>query len=836
MSRDAGLLDRREVLLSAASAATVILLSPTEAIETAAGPGPLMGRHQPFDAGWLFRRGAGESQEAPAFDDSDWRKIDLPHDWSIEDLPPDSSQTKPGIVGPFDRSAEGGTATGFTLGGEGWYRKHFHLKVPPQGRVEILFEGVYMNSDVWVNGRHVGVHAYGYTPFAFDLTPYLSPDGDNLLAVRVRNLGRNSRWYSGSGIYRHVWLDVLAQRARIARWGVGVVTRRIHDAGADIEISTRLEDAAEGLTVVSRVKDERGRIVQEGTIPATAEAKQTMAITSPRPWSPDRPALYALETDLRRGNVVLDHASTMFGVRIVSFDPNQGMSINGVPTKLRGGCIHHDNGLLGAAAFDAAEERKVRILKARGFNAVRPSHNPFSAAFLQACDRYGMLVVGETFDTWREAKLPQDYSVYFDEDWRRDLAALVLSERNHPSIIMWSIGNEIPGRNTPGGVETQWQVANEVHKLDASRPVTAAINGFVGHPVIASQSTARKGFAGVADQTSVVFLDVVGYNYKLADYESDHRRFPKRILFGSESFPKDVAPIWELTDRSPWLIGDFVWTAMDYLGEAGIGGSAVVAAGTAGTPIAPLGAWPSVNAFCGDIDLIGQQKPQSLARDVVWGVSLLELAVQRPLPEGKADLPKTWGWHDEQRSWTWPDAIGRPLTVRVYTVGDRIELHLNDRPIDSKPISAADLKRIEFTVAYEPGVLEAVAFRNGIEIARKRLTSVGTPAAIRVAPERLEAGSARGDVNYVAVEIVDAAGQTIPDAAQKVQLSISGPAELIAFGSANPLAVGTLQSSTAHTWNGRALAIIRGGGRSGRVEIEARCEGLAAGTATLQLS
>lgn len=449
MTKDTTLLmDRRQVLLTTASAATVLLVSPMRGTATEADTSLRLGRFQPFDLGWRFHRGEGEGFEAPSFDDSSWRTVDVPHDWSIEDLPPQPAEAKPRIVGPFDRNAKGGTAIGFSVGGGGWYRKRFRLEKPVNGRVEILFEGIYMNSDVWVNGQHVGTRPDGYTPFACDLTPHLSSSGDNVLAVRVRNLGENSRWYSGSGIYRHVWLDVLPEQARIARWGVGVVTRRIVDAGADIEISTRLEDIAGGLTLVSRMKDERGRVVKETSAPAATEVKQVMTIASPRLWSPDKPALYSLETELRRGAAVLDRASNSFGVRIVTFDGDQGMAINGMPTKLRGGCIHHDNGLLGAAAFDAAEERKVELLRARGFNAVRPSHNPFSSAFLRACDRHGMLVIAETFDAWREPKLPQDYSVLFNEHWRNDLTTMVLSARNHPSIVLWSIGNEIPGRNS----------------------------------------------------------------------------------------------------------------------------------------------------------------------------------------------------------------------------------------------------------------------------------------------------------------------------------------------------------------------------------------------------
>jgi len=820
-------LDRRQILATAAGAA-ILIAAPASAVAAALAPKLTTGRGQSFDLGWTFRRGEGEDFEAPGFDDGAWRAVDLPHDWSIEDLAPRDGAV---IVGPFDKKAVGGTATGFAVGGDGWYRKRFRLDRPKDGRVEVLFEGVYMASDVWLNGHHLGAHPNGYTPFAYDLTPHLAPDGENVIAVRVQNRGQNSRWYSGSGIYRHVWLDVLPQQARIARWGVGVATRRITDAGADIDIGIRLEDAAPGLTLVSRIRDQAGRIVWQAQAAALGEVRQSASLAAPRLWSPETPNLYTLEIELRRGAAVIDRSVTPFGVRVITFDGAKGMTLNGKPIKLRGGCIHHDNGLLGACAFDAAEERKVLLLKARGYNALRPSHNPYSPAFLRACDRYGMMVIGEAFDAWRAPKLPQDYSVAFEDHWRADLSAMVLSARNHPSIVMWSIGNEIPNRNLPSGVEAEWLLANAVHGLDPTRPVTAAINDFPGRLVTPSEKTARPGHAGVADETSAVFLDVVGYNYKLRKYERDHQRFPERVIYGSESFPKDVFATWDLIDRSPWLVGDFVWTAMDYLGEAGIGGSVH---GTGG--MISLGAWPNVVSNCGDIDLIGGQKAASLARDVVWGLSPLEMAVQKPPPEGKIEIVRPWGWSDERQSWTWPGSEAKPLAVRVYTVGDRIELRLNGQTLESRAVTAADLKHIEFKVPYAPGTLEAVAFRGGAEIARRRLTTVGAPAAIRLAPERKRAGSGRGDVAYVAVEIVDAQGRVVPDLTTPLRLSISGPAQLAGFGSANPFAVGGFQSVSAKTWDGRAMVILRGQGRAGRVGVEVRGEGLKPGVATLSLT
>ncbi len=300
------------------------------------------GRDQPFDLGWKFFKGSGEGFEAPDLDDNAWRTLDLPHDWSIEDLPAQDGTER---IGPFDKKSAGGTATGFTDGGEGWYRRHFRVdRMPAEGRVEVLFEGVYMESDVWLNGRHLGSRVHGYTPFVFDLAPHLRADGDNVLAVRVRNLGKNSRWYSGSGIYRSVTLDVLPDAAQITRWGVGVVTRRITDNEADIAVETRLAQAGSELALVTRIRNATGAIVAEASSATADIVSQSITLASPQLWSPDTPVLYTLETELRRGSRTIDKVSTPFGVRIVSFDAEQGMRINGVPVKLRGGCVHHDNG------------------------------------------------------------------------------------------------------------------------------------------------------------------------------------------------------------------------------------------------------------------------------------------------------------------------------------------------------------------------------------------------------------------------------------------------------------------------------------------------------------
>jgi beta-galactosidase len=824
------LTDRRGAVAITAGAAIVPLVLASPALAKAANDGLRIGRDQPFDNGWRFFRGPGEGFEAPALSDSAWRAVDLPHDWSIEDLP---DGTPPKQIGPFNKDSIGKTATGFTEGGEGWYRKQFRIdSLPADARIEVLFDGVYGESDFWLNGQLLGTNFHGYAPLAYDLTPHLNRSGENVLAVRVRNLCRNSRWYSGSGIYRQVRLDVLPASARIARWGVGAWTRKIEGGSAEIDVETRLEAPDPALQLVTRLCDAKGMVVAEASSAAAPDVKQTLLVRAPKLWSPDNPNLHILETELRRGDVVVDRMAQPFGIRIVTMDPQRGLAINGSRTILRGGCIHHDNGLLGAAAFPDADERRVRLLKARGYNAIRSSHNPMSRSLRDACDRQGMLVIDEAFDMWHVAKNPQDFSNHFKDHWEEVIEAMVCSARNSPSVIMWSIGNEIPYRATDEGVDWEWKLANAVKQIDPTRPVTAALNGVLGAPMTAVAEAARPGMAGKVDNASTIFLDVPGYNYRLEDIEAERPEHPERVIYASETFPKDVFDYAALVERAPYFLGEFVWTAVDYLGEAGIGASAYV---KTGVPFYVAG-WPWVNAWCGDIDLIGQQKAPSRARDVAWGLSPLEMAVQSPVPDGKSEFVAMWGWSDELQSWNWPGMEGKPLAVRLYTPGDRVDLLLNGKSVGSKALNAADKMKAELTVPYTPGTLEAVAYRGSKVIGRRELATVGGPAKLRLVAEQAKHSSDRQALSYVAIEVLDVQGRVIPDEARKIALTVDGPAELVGFGSANPQAVGSFQSREAQSYRGRALAILRSKGKSGTVRVEARSEGIAGGVTTLKLA
>jgi len=766
----------------------------------------------PFDADWRFHRGDLTGAEAPGFDDSGWRKIDLPHDWSIENMP--------GTQSPFSPDAISRMAGGFTTGGTAWYRKTFNVPQEQEGkRIQIQFDGIYMNADIWLNGEHVGNHPNGYTSFWYDITDKIKYGRDNIIAVEVKNEGLNSRWYSGSGIYRHVWLKVL-DPVHIEPWGVYVSTPDVSSSLAVISVNTKITNSqheSADIRLVTRILDVNGVEVSENEMlkkissDSGTELIQNFLIIFPDLWSPESPFLYTAVSDVFSNGVSVDHTETSVGIRSISFDAVNGFLLNGKAIELKGGCMHHDNGILGTAAIDRAEERKVEMLKAYGFNAVRCSHNPPSEKFLDACDRLGILVIDEIFDMWQEAKNPDDYHLCFDDWWERDLSSMILRDRNHPSIIMWSLGNEIKERADSSGVEIMRKFRALIDRYDTTRPLTLAVNEFWDHP------------GRTWDQTAPAFerVDVGGYNYQWWQYEPDHEKFPDRIMMGTESVPIHAFQNWELVEKHPWVIGDFVWTAMDYLGEAGIGHT--TCAEENGNQLMP---WPWFNANCGDIDLIGNKKPQSYYRDVVWRQSGLEMAVHAPLPEGCKETVSYWGWPDEQQSWTWPGNEGDTMTVNVYSRRNAVRLELNGRFIGEKQIDLTSQITATFRVPYEPGVLTATAIDMGKPAETVSITTAGKPRAIRLKADRQLIKADPNDLSYVSVEITDKRGNVVPNAAIPVQFITSGPGEIAASGNANPSDASGFQRPGCNTFRGQGLVILRPDGPEGKIVLRAKARGL----------
>lgn len=823
-------------------------------------------RLQSFNEGWKFKRDSINGGEDPAFNDSDWRNLDLPHDWSIEDLPGPRTEDQ---IGPFSKESPGGFLMGYMIGDEGWYRKHFTIDRKDQGkRIMILFDGVMLESDVWLNGTHLGHHAYGYTPFSFDLTPYINPPGQsNVLAVRVKNRGRTARWYTGSGIYRDVSL-IVTNQVHIDLYGIYVTTSDVSEEMAlvnlTIKVNNNLEDNID-LNIFSRLVDadgkEAGRAEQSDIIIAGSkkEITQTISVKNPQLWSPETPSLYQVEVTLRSNGKLQDVNNITIGIRSIHYDAQKGLLINGKPVKLKGGCVHHDNGILGAAAFGRAEERKVEIMKANGFNAIRSSHNPPSAKFLNACDMLGVMVIDEAFDKWRpEHFLPEGYLPVFEKYWQKDIESMLLRDRNHPSVIMWSIGNEIPEWNDPSVMETRRQLADFVRRLDPSRPVTEALVG-------ADWTKESQDF----DQLDGI-LDIVGYNYNWHAMTRSHELYPDRLMMTTESHPLDMYLIWQQIEKSPWIIGDFVWSGMDYLGEAGVGyekseteiEKVELLPKADAKLINDLGLtgelffkqfgrrWPWFNAYCGDIDIIGNKKPQSYYRDVVWNRSEMEIAVHTPILPDTRYLLSLWGWPDELPCWTWPGEEGRTFQVSVYTRCTFVRLELNgtvigevktatdtNADINGLQMSLIDLPlRVEFEVPYSPGELKAIGLTDdGKEVVTKCLKSAGEPAKVVLTPDRYKITADRNDLAYVAVEIADKEGNIIPNAAVKVNFTISGNGEILAAGNGSSDQMASFRQPYCRLNNGKALVILRPYNKPGEISLSASSDQLTPATIEIEV-
>lgn len=758
----------------------------------------------PLAGGWEFHPGG--PAEPGGLRSLEWRAVGVPHDWSIE-LP-----TSP------DASTAGGG--GYFPAGTGWYRTTFEAAREWRGNdVSIHFEGVYRNAVVWLNGVRLGSHAYGYTPFRFSLTEHLRFDRPNEILVHVANEPQpNSRWYTGSGIYRPVWLEIRPP-VHFEPESVFATTRMLSSDEAIVDVSAAIANAgglAGGerveLTLIAPDDTEVANTIVELAVndaAATAVVESRLAVGNPLEWTPDTPRLYTLRAALRRGTETLEQSEHQIGLRTLRWSAERGFELNGESVELFGGNVHHDHGPLGTAAWPEAEWRKVEILKKAGYNAVRTAHNPPSAAFLDACDRLGLLVIDEAFDGWKMRKVEHDYSRSFDENWEQDLRAMVLRDRNHPSVVMWSIGNEVYERGQDAGIERAHAMAAVIRQLDRSRPVTIGLNSL--------------GATGDWTRLDAIFdaLDVAGYNYELARHAEDHQRRPGRVVYAAESYPADAFESWKIVHEHAYVIGDFVWSALDYLGEAGIG--RVFPPGEEARAHWIGEHYPWHGAATGDVDLIGARKPISHYRNIVWdrGETLYAAVLVPATGEGAWNLTR-WAVPPALASWTWPGREGQELTLEVYSRHPSVRVVLNGELVSEAPTTRAEAFKARFAIPWQPGRLEVIG---GSEVFV--LQTAGAPARLHfVEPDGMNARG-EGRLRFAVVEIQDAAGIRHPAADRPIRFRVDGGGRILAVGSADLTSTESYRDNPRRSYQGRALVVaeLDTTGR-GRIVLEAEAEGL----------
>jgi beta-galactosidase len=764
-------------------------------------------RGRSWNRGWKFRLGDAADAQAPECDDGEWRRLELPHDWSI--------------AFPFRGDSPAGAGGGYLDGGVGWYRKTFTLPAAGNGKLVFVgFDGVYRNSRVWINGALLGERPSGYASFEYDLTPHLHPGARNTLAVRVDNDQPNSRWYSGSGIYRNVWLTVL-DPIHVERCGAFVTTPKVDGASATVRVRIRVRNRRRDAVPASLrinlfspdgkpcgASQTRTRAAAAGEV---LEFEEEIPVRRPRRWSVDDPNLYRLRAEVVSGGRVTDVYRAAFGIRTIRLDPEEGFFLNGQWLKLNGVCLHHDLGALGAAVEVRAIERRLEILKAMGCNAVRTSHNPPEPALLDLCDRMGFLVIDEAFDAWEEPKVANDYHRCFGEWAQTDLQEMIRRDRNHPCVVMYSIGNEIQDVKTARGAEWTGRLYDWARAADATRPVTHGSN--------VNESAVAAG----------ALLDAVGYNYTVHLYDRHHAQFPQRRMYASETssavrsrgvykFPTgenllsgpdvqcscyDNSVVeWGLSAEESWkqvhsrkfIAGEFIWSGFDYLGEP-----------------TPYG-WPAKSSYFGILDTCG------FAKDIYYFYQSKWTA--RPM----VHLLPHWNWTE-----------GRILPVWAYTNCEEVELFLNGSSLGRRRFATDGPEHLEWQVPFRPGILRAAAYRGGRIVARAEVRTAGKPAAVRLTADRTRLAAGVRDLVFATVEIVDAKGTVVPDAGNVVRFSVSGPGTIAGVDNGDPICHEPYQGDQRSAFHGKCLAVIRSAGGSGTLRAVAESDGLAGGKISIPI-
>jgi beta-galactosidase len=742
----------------------------------------------PFDADWRFLKADAKGAEQPGFNDAKWRALSVPHDWSIE--------------GPYDQANPSGRGGGYLPTGAGWYRKKFTLPADEAKRlVRIEFDGVMANSEVWVNGHLLGKRPYGYSSFSYDLTKYLKfgKGQVNVIAVRADNTVQPaSRYYTGSGIYRHVRL-VSTAPVHIGEGGVFVSAPEAGAAGASLRIRADLKNdtqAAGDYLVQTTIFDPSGKQVgaaeskQHVQAGQSAAVEQAVEVASPQRWSIDQPHLYKAVTVLKSATAVLDTQDTSFGIREARFEADTGFWLNGVNLKIKGVCIHHDAGALGAAVPLAAWERRFQLLREAGVNALRTSHNPVAPEVLDLADRMGFLVFAETFDTWMEPKEhgEQGYNRYWKDWWEADTRAMVIRDRNHPSIILYSVGNEIhDSLDSPDGFQKYKQQQDLVHQLDPTRPVTMALF--------------RPGLSHVYNNGFAETMDIVGQNYRENELVAAHKAHPQWKVIGTENGHTKAA--WLALRDNPFMAGQFLWIGFDYLGEAD---------------------WPATTFDQGLFDRVGNFKPRGYQRQSWWSEKPMVRILRRAENGGVGELVANWSPTD---SYTYDDA-----RVEAYSNADEVELFLNGVSQGAKAKPQDDSTR-SWNVTFAKGTLRAVARNKGQEVASDELKTAGAPARIELSTSKPALAASWDDAAFVTARVVDATGVTVPNARSTITFSVGGKGALAAVDNGSVTSQQSYQGNRCIVAQGQCVAVVKANAAGGKITLKASADGLADGTLAL---
>jgi len=773
-----------------------------------------------FNEDWRFHKGDLSNAEKPDINTSSWRKLDLPHDWSIE--------------GPF--SSEWASATGYLPGGIGWYQKRFSTNPNWKNKqVYIYFDGVYRNSKVWINGQLLGFRPSGFTPFQYELSRYLKSDGDNVITVQVdHSKFADARWYTGSGIYRNVYL-ILKNPIHIRKWGVEFTTAKINESSAQAKIKVKLENSSAkqaDIIVTGTLTEPGGKVVAtlKKSLHILDSATTDLSLSVPKPtlWSVDKPNLYKMQVSVSSNGQLIDQYTEQVGFRDIRFDAEKGFFLNGAAMKIKGVCIHDDAGALGVAVPEGVWRRRLAILKEAGVNALRMSHNPHADYLYRLCDEMGFLVQDEAFDEWEYSKnkwvqgwnvgspSKDGYAEYFNEWATRDLADMVSRNYNHPSIIMWSIGNEIDYPNDPYSSDVlntgrnpqiygrgylkdhppvsrlgdiSKRLVQVVRDLDTSRPVTAALAG-----VVMSNTTSYPDN-----------LDVVGYNYQEYRYKDDHREFPQRIIYGSENGMQLSA--WNAVDSNAYISAQFLWTGIDYLGEAG--------------------KWPERSNRAGLIDLAGFRKPEYFFRQSLWSAKPMVYIGTSEVP--KEEDKGIWSHKRADPNWNWKP--GDKVRVSCFTNAEEAELFLNGKSVGRKAMN--DSRIIYWDLEYISGELMVKAYTKQTEVAKDQIRTSGAPYAIKAT---LEPNSSKGKdgLAQVVVQVVDQAGLPVYAGENEITLKINGKASLLGLESGSSSSHEDYKADKRKVMNGKLLAYIQLPAGSTGVTVEFSSAGLKASTIPLK--